>query len=206
MVRAREVIRRGVTELEVYRAVADACTARAGRPGLVYGDFRATNAERYEPGGLPAGHTVLDGDLFILDFSVVLDGYRGDFTNTFAAGSVSPELRAVHALCVAGLASGERALVPGTPARAIHAAVQKPFRDAGRGELFPHHAGHGLGLWHPEAPYFVPESTDVLQIGDVVTLEPGAYAKGVGGMRIERNYLITPTGFECLSGHEIGLA
>ena len=94
----------------------------------------------------------------------------------------------------------------GTPARVIYAAVQKPFRDARRVELFPHHAGHGIGLWHPEAPYFVPESTDILQVGDVVTLEPGAYAKAIGGMRIERNYLITPSGFDLLSGHDIALA
>ena len=57
------------------------------------------------------------------------------------------------------------------------------------------------GLAHPEAPILVPESTDVLVAGDVITLEPGAYSEGIGGMRIEHNYLITPTGYERLSNH-----
>jgi len=68
----------------------------------------------------------------------------------------------------------------------------------GMGEL-THHAGHGLGLEHPESPILVPESTDVLRAGDVVTLEPGCYREGVGGVRLENNYLITESGFEQLN-------
>ena len=58
-------------------------------------------------------------------------------------------------------------------------------------EHFPHHAGHGLGLTHPEAPYLVRHADETLLAGDVVTLEPGLYVAGVGGIRIEHNYLIT---------------
>ena len=71
---------------------------------------------------------------------------------------------------------------------------------------FCSHSGHGLGLGHPEPPYFVPESDDTLEVGDVVALEPGLYIEGVGGMRFERNYLITADGFETLSRHEIRIA
>ena len=63
-------------------------------------------------------------------------------------------------------------------------------------EHFPHHAGHGIGLTHPEAPFFVREATETLLTGDVVTLEPGLYVEGVGGIRIEHNYLVTEQGFE----------
>jgi Xaa-Pro aminopeptidase len=72
-------------------------------------------------------------------------------------------------------------------------------------EAFPHHAGHGIGLSHPEAPFFVPGSTEILVEGDVVTLEPGAYVAGVGGLRIEHNYRITANGPRVLSGHDLGL-
>ena len=72
-------------------------------------------------------------------------------------------------------------------------------------EQFPHHAGHGIGLTHPEAPFIVRRSTETLLAGDVVTLEPGLYIAGVGGIRIEHNYLITPTGYERLSNHTIAL-
>ena len=72
-------------------------------------------------------------------------------------------------------------------------------------EHFPHHAGHGLGLTHPEAPYLRPPRQRDLVAGDVVTLEPGLYVEGVGGIRIEHNYLITATGYERLSNHTIAL-
>ena len=70
---------------------------------------------------------------------------------------------------------------------------------------FPHHAGHGLGLTHPEAPYIVRHATETLLAGDVVTLEPGLYVPGIGGIRIEHNYLITDKGYERLSNHTIAL-
>jgi Xaa-Pro dipeptidase len=70
---------------------------------------------------------------------------------------------------------------------------------------FTHHAGHGIGLSHPEPPFIVPESSETLVAGDVVTLEPGLYLSGVGGMRFERNYLVTQEGYELLSEHHLGL-
>ena len=69
----------------------------------------------------------------------------------------------------------------------------------------PHHAGHGLGLGHPEPPILVPESDDVLLPGDVVTLEPGSYIDGVGGVRVEHNYVITADGCRRLSNHQLRL-
>lgn len=202
--RAREVIVEGASELDVYREVQAAVVAAAGRPALVYGDFRAVNATRPKAGGLPSGHRLEAGDLFILDYSVVLDGYRSDFTNTYAVGPPTDQQQMLFALCQAAMAAGEGLLRAGTAAREVYAAVSKPLEDAGYGPL-THHAGHGIGLAHPEAPILVPESTDTLVAGDVVTLEPGLYIKGIGGIRIENNYLITATSVERLSHHVIAL-
>ncbi len=99
--------------------------------------------------------------------------------------------------------AGEKTLKPGAPAKTVDAAVRAHFANLGFTSEFPHHSGHGIGLGHPEPPYFVPQSEDVVQLGDVVTLEPGLYVPGTGGMRIERNYLITSNGFEILSNHQI---
>jgi Xaa-Pro aminopeptidase len=72
-------------------------------------------------------------------------------------------------------------------------------------QFFPHHAGHGLGLSHPEAPYLVRLAEETLLAGDVITLEPGLYVPDLGGIRIERNYLVTDAGYERLSNHVIAL-
>lgn len=203
-----EVIREGITELEIYREIQFAALHVADRPGLIYGDFRANNAANPKTGGLPKNqeYTLQRGDLFILDYSVVLDGYRSDFTNTVSVGEPSPDVQELHAICKAGMAAGESQLRSGASCRDVYAAVAAPYREADRQEAFTHHAGHGLGLAHPEAPILVPKSEDVLRTGDVITLEPGAYVEGIGGMRIEHNYLITEDGFERLSHHEIRLA
>ena len=205
--RLLEIVREGITELEIYREVQHAAVGAANRPALVYGDFRANHATEPKTGGLPkdGGRSLEKGDLFVLDYSVVLDGYRSDFTNTVSVGEASAEVVELHEICKAGMAAGEKSLKAGVKACDVHAAVFAPYVDAGREKNFTHHAGHGLGLGHPEAPILVPDSTDVLRAGDVVTLEPGCYVEGIGGIRIEHNYLVTDDGYERLSNHEIRL-
>jgi len=201
----REILRPGISELEVYCEIEKVVLLAAGRPGLVYGDFRATTPTNIKAGGLPTGHVLERGDLFILDYSIVLDGYRGDFTNTLAVGAPTDPQVMLYDLCMAGMAAAEQTLRAGALARDVHAAAHRPYEAAGYGHAFQHHAGHGIGLAHPEPPILVPLSEDVLVAGDVVTLEPGAYVEGIGGMRFEHNYLITDTGYERLSSHDVSL-
>jgi Xaa-Pro aminopeptidase len=203
--RLREIIRPGITEIEIYLEVQKAALTAAGRPGLVYGDFRAANAQHPKVGGPPTHYALQKGDVFTLDYSVVLDGYRGDFTNALSVGPPSAGIQELFAICQAAMRGGEAVLKAGAKAADVHAGVMRPFRDAGKAEAFPHHAGHGIGLAHPEAPILVPDSRDTLLAGDVVTLEPGAYVDGVGGLRIEHNYLITATGYDRLTNHLISL-
>jgi Xaa-Pro aminopeptidase len=202
--RGREVVRPGVTDLDVYREVQSAAVAAAGRPVIVYGDFRANDAKEPKTGGLPVGRTLKDGDLYILDYTVILDGYRSDFTNTIAVGEPTKEQRRLFDACAAALAHGEPVLKAGVAAAEVYREVSSVLEKAGFGKL-GHHAGHGIGLGHPEPPILVPESTDTLVAGDVVTLEPGAYVGGIGGVRVEHNFLITPGGCERLSHHAIAL-
>ena len=202
--RAREIVKPGVGELDVYREVQSAAIDAAGRAVMIYGDFRAATARLPKVGGLPTAYHLRDGDLFILDYSVVIDGYRSDFTNTLAVGKPTAEQQALFRICEAALRSGEQALRAGGRAGDVYAAVSKPMEEAGHKPL-PHHAGHGIGLAHPESPILVPDSDEVLLPGDVVTLEPGMYVEGVGGMRIENNYLIHERGAQKLSNHVISL-
>jgi Xaa-Pro aminopeptidase len=202
---ARTHVRPGMTELDVYCGVNSACIHAAGHPVVVYGDF-AVSPGMERRGGGPTDRVVEPGDMLILDFSVVIGGYRSDFTNTLVVGKEpNADQRRLYTLCTDAMAAGERELQPGRACLTVYEAVRGVFDKAGVAEYFPHHAGHGLGLSHPESPYFVRHADETLLAGDVLTLEPGLYIDGVGGIRIEHNYLITADGYERLSNHTIAL-
>jgi len=194
----------GMTELDVYSGIAAECTRVAGFPVVVYGDFAVSDGPARR-GGMATTRELQAGDMLILDFSVVIQGYRSDFTNTLVIGADPTEQQQrLFDSCVAAMAAGEQELRAGRSCHFVYEAVSNGF-GPGMSKLFPHHAGHGLGLSHPEPPYFVAQSQGTMVAGDVVTLEPGLYEEGVGGVRIEHNYLITDDGFERLSNHEIRL-
>jgi hypothetical protein len=202
---ARANLKPGMTELDVYCGVNAACTKAAGRPVIVYGDF-AVSPGPERRGGPPTDRVLAPGDMFILDYSVVINGYRSDFTNTLVVGrDPTPDQQRLYDLCCQAMAAGEKELRAGRACLTVYQAVRDVFDRAGVAEHFPHHAGHGLGLTHPEAPFFVRHADQTLLAGDVVTLEPGLYVPGVGGIRIEHNYLITAQGYERLSNHTIAL-
>lgn len=202
---ARANVKPGMTELDVYSGICAACTQSAGQPVIVYGDFAVSPGPSRRGG--PATARVLEpGDMIILDYSVVIHGYRSDFTNTLVVGrEPTADQQRSYDLCMGAMTAGEKELRAGASCLTVYGAVNDVFDRAGVAQYFGHHAGHGLGLSHPEAPFFVRHATETLLAGDVVTLEPGLYIDGVGGIRIEHNYLITETGFERLSGHDIVL-
>lgn len=202
---ARQHIAPGMSELDVYLGVQQACIREVGHAVIVYGDFAVSPGARRR-GGPPTQRLLAKGDMFILDFSVVLSGYRCDFTNTYVVGrEPNPDQLRLYELCLAAMQAGERQLRAGVACQTVDDAVRGVFITAGVEQHFGHHVGHGLGLSHPEAPFIVRHSRETLLENDVVTLEPGLYVEGVGGIRIEHNYRITADGYERLSQHEITL-
>lgn len=203
---AHKGFRPGMTELQAFEMVQTAAIEAAGEQVVIYGDF-VSGARTEEGGGPPSSRVMEKRDLFILDFSVILYGYRSDFANTFVIDGGVPlgQQKALADYCYEAMTVGERQLRAGTNCKAMDTLVRNVFTMRHLEDKFPHHTGHGLGLGHPDPPYITPESSDTLIAGDVVTIEPGLYVKGVGGMRFERNYLVTETGYETLSGHFIGL-
>lgn len=202
---ARERVRPGMSELDVYRGVVHVCIEATGAPVVVYGDFASGPRTWHDRGGPPTGRVIEEGDLLLLDFSVVVGGYRADFTNTLCIGEPSAAQVELMELCLAALKAGEERLRPGATGREVWEAVNGVLEEANPAYRLPHHAGHGLGLEHPEPPVFGLASDDVLLENDVVTLEPGVYLADVAGIRIEHNYRITADGFERISNHTIGL-
>jgi Xaa-Pro dipeptidase len=200
---ARAHLKPGLLELAVYAGVGWEVYKALEHWAIVYGDFTvATGTKR---GGPPTRHKLKKGETFILDYSVVVQGYRSDFTNTLVVGrEPTPEQQRLFGLCAMAMEAGERELKAGASCQTVYNAVQGVFAAAGVADYFTTHAGHGLGAAHPEAPFIVRNSTETLMAGDVVTLEPGLYM-GDTGIRIEHNYLITDSGYERLSNHVISL-
>jgi len=196
---AREVIRPGLTELDVYNAMNAAVVKAAGTTIHFAGDF-ACGERAITAGGPPTARTILPGDLYILDLFPARALYFGDTCRTFAAGEpTSGQVEAFQVVREA-VALGERAVKPGVRAAAVHAMV-KEFLDSHEitRKSFWHHSGHGIGHHGHEAPRIQPGSDDIFEAGDVITLEPGCYGTHLqGGIRLEDNYLVTESGLENL--------
>lgn len=200
--RAREVIRPGVREVDVHAELLRTVTREAGEAVNLVCDI-LSGPRAYKVGGLPSERVIQSGEPVIVDLNPFVGGYRADYTATLVLAEELPPVYArLEDALHRALEAGEAALRPGTPAREVHEAVRASLeRDGFSGSQFPHHAGHGIGLGHPEAPFFVPESTETVVEGDVVTLEPGAYGEDFGA-RIEHNYVVEATGPRRLSAHD----
>ena len=201
---SRELLEPGLREIDYYAQLVARATSEAETPFVMMCDL--ASGERAAGGGGAPGERVIDeGDLVILDIFPYVEGYRGDITNTLVAGgNPTSEQADLFALVTSSLEKAEALLKPGTPAAAFSEAIIETFSAAG--EELVHHAGHAIGLGHPEAPELVLESDRIIESGMVLTLEPGVYGKPSGGIRLEHDYLITDEGFERLSNHELGLA
>ena len=160
---------------------------------------------RADKGGPPTSRTIEPGDLLLLDFSVVVSGYRGDFTNTFAVGGgPTPRQRELFEACIGAFPAGEARLKPGTPARAVDAAVRGHFASLGLEHAFtlalrPRPRASAT----PSRPTSSPRATKPSRPATSSRSSPASTSRAIGGMRYERNYLITADGHETLSNHEL---
>lgn len=195
-----EQVGEGDTELDVYITCVEALTQEAGGMAALDGDF--VSGERTEQvGGKPTSRRLGRGDLLIIDIYPRLGVYWADVTRTFAVGGPTQEQADRHGLLEEALAAGEAAARPGVTLRQLYQEVRAVFDRAGVGDRFPHHAGHCVGLQPFEDPAIIPGSSHVLRQGMVITLEPGLYVEGKGGMRLEDNYVVTGDGLRGLSGY-----
>jgi Xaa-Pro aminopeptidase len=196
-------VRPGMTELELFRFMKAEADRLVGHPVRLYGDV--VSGPRCEAiGGPPTDRPIQADELVLLDFSVVIHGYRCDIADTKYIGSRPPiELGIRHKACVDALDAAASMLRPGTGTAAVEQAVKRTITDAGFSGAMPGHAGHGVGLMHPEAPFFVARSPETLHGREVVTIEPGVYEKGICGIRIEHNYVVTDSGSEQITHHDV---
>ena len=139
------------------------------------------------------------GTLVTVDAGCKVGGYASDCTRTYATGELQDELARAYEVCLAAELAGLEGIGPGVSGADADRAARSVIEEAGWGEEFGHGLGHGIGLEVHEAPTVRPESTDVLEPGNLVSCEPGIYIPDLGGVRIEDMVLVTDDGREQLT-------
>jgi Xaa-Pro aminopeptidase len=201
------IVRSGRAE----RAVAadlDRLIEAAGFTGPAFPTIVASGPNSALPHARPGDRPLAPGDLVVLDFGGVLDGYCVDVTRMAAVGPVPEQAMTLFEAVRAAHGAAVDSVRPGLLASDVDAAARSVLESRGLGEAFMHSTGHGLGLEVHEAPRIGrpdPEAPERVQPGMVFTIEPGAYLEGLGGVRVEDDVLVTATGGEVLTMAPIDL-
>lgn len=191
-------LRAGVREVDVALEL-ERFVRQNGGEGMSFSTIVAGGHRSAMPHGTASERVIERGDLVTLDFGARLDGYHADMTRAVAIGPVAQPLRGWYDAVLEAQLAGLAALRPGVSGVDADLAAREVLARHGLAELFVHSLGHGTGLQIHEAPSLSQRSKDVLASGMVVTVEPGVYQPGTGGLRIEDMVLITEDGYERLS-------
>jgi Xaa-Pro aminopeptidase len=187
---AEGALRPGRTELQVGREL-DARMMQLGAEGPSFETIVAAGANSAIPHHRPDTTVLREGDFLKLDFGATVDGYHSDMTRTLVLGHAADWQREVYELVAAAQAAGRAALAVGADVVAVDAAARDVIAAAGHADHFSHGLGHGVGLEIHEAPGIGPLGAGTLTAGMAVTVEPGVYLPGHGGVRIEDTLVVT---------------
>jgi Xaa-Pro aminopeptidase len=198
----RGVLEATPTEDDVALAL-DTEMRRLGAAGPAFETIVAAGPNGAEPHHHPSPRPVQRGELVVVDFGAIVDGYCSDMTRCLWAGGgaerAPAQLARVLSVVLAAQEAGLGAVADGVAAAEVDRACREVVEAAGMGEYFVHGTGHGVGLDIHEAPWVGAASEDILCSGQVVTVEPGVYIPGVGGARIEDTVVVTGSGCEVLT-------
>ncbi len=183
----------GMTERQVARMLEESMR-HAGADGLAFDSIVAFGENAAEPHHEPTHRALFEGDVVKLDFGALWEGYHADMTRTIAFGDVPAEIRKVHDLVREAQQAAIDVVRTGITGAEVDWAARSVIEEAGYGEAFQHGLGHGVGLEIHEGPRLRRTSDDVLPAGAVVTVEPGVYVPGLGGVRIEDTVEVTDEG------------
>ncbi len=194
LAQVKERLTGGPTEAE-FALELDYEMRRRGADDVSFETIVASGPNGALPHHQPSDRPVAPGELVVVDFGALVDGYHSDMSRTLCVGGVrSAELSDLLEAVLASQRAGVRTVRPGVSGAEVDEACRTSLENAGYGDLFVHGTGHGVGLEIHEAPAVAPGSTDILTEGAVVTVEPGAYVAGLGGVRIEDTLVVTATG------------
>ncbi|MFC4182888.1 Xaa-Pro dipeptidase [Saccharococcus thermophilus] len=191
-------IRPGVKEIDV----ANELEFFMRKQGATSSSFDTIVASGYRsalPHGVATEKVIEKGELVTLDFGAYYKGYCSDITRTIAVGAISDELKTIYDIVLQAQLRGMNGIKPGMTGKEADALTRDYISEKGYGEYFGHSTGHGIGLEIHEGPALSVRSDVVLAPGMVVTVEPGIYIPGLGGVRIEDDTVVTENGNEPLT-------
>lgn len=191
-----EVANSTITERDV-RDELEYRMRRAGADGPSYETIVASGPNSALPHHRPTDRRIVEGDAVVIDVGALVDGYHSDMTRTFLVGDVDPVLLRMYEAVEASQRLGLATVRAGIAGSAIDAACRESFGADAR--FFVHGTGHGVGLDIHESPWLRAGADRVLRSSEVVTVEPGLYRVGVGGVRIEDLVVVEPTGCRILT-------
>ena len=173
------------------------CMRLCGADGPSYDTIVASGENAAHPHHRPTDRRIVEGDCVLIDVGALVDGYHSDMAGTFLLGDVDDELRRMYDVVARVQSMVRESIRPGISGDAVAARCREGFgADA---NLFLHGVGHGVGLHIHESPWLRAGWDHPLQVGEVVTVEPGLYRVGLGGVRIEDLVLVEPTGCRTLT-------
>ena len=188
----------GPTEREVALDL-EVAMRRLGADGPSFETIVASGPNAAKPHARPTARRLVGGDLVIVDFGALVEGYHSDMTRTFVLGDPTPEQQRMLDVVTASQAAGVAAVRSGTTGQAVDRVCRDVIAEAGWGDAFLHGTGHGVGLEIHEGPKVAQTAAASLAPGHVVTVEPGVYLPGAGGVRVEDTVVVTPDGCQALT-------
>jgi Xaa-Pro aminopeptidase len=198
LAQVKERLLEGVSESE-FAAELEFEMRRRGSTGPSFETIVASGPNSALPHHRPTDRIPLQGDLIVVDFGATVDGYRSDVTRTFSLGPPDHGLDDLLDAVLAAQRAGVRKVSSEVSGEDVDTACRDVLAAAGYGEVFLHSTGHGVGLEIHEAPSVAKGATDNLPAGAIVTVEPGAYLAGRGGVRVEDTVVVTETGCRTLT-------
>lgn len=191
-------IKEGVTEREIALEL-DFFMLKNGAECVSFDTIAVSGKNTSLPHGVPSDKKIGRGDFITMDYGAVVDGYHSDMTRTVAVGEISSKQSEIYETVLKAQKKSLEVLKAGISGFDADKAARDIIAQAGYGEFFGHGTGHGVGLQIHESPRLSPKSSHILEVGDVVTVEPGIYIPDTFGVRIEDMAFITENGFENLT-------
>ncbi len=188
-VHASERIEPGWTERQVAWEI-EKYAREHGAQSLSFPTIVAAGPSGAMPHAMPTDHAITEGEPIVIDMGVIVDGYCSDLTRTICVGKPDPRFHEIYDIVRTAQRTAEEMIVAGMSGEEAHMLAHNVIAETGYGENFGHGLGHGVGLLIHEAPRLAKTSKDVLEDGMIITVEPGIYLTGWGGVRIEDQAVI----------------